>query len=146
MFGLTAGLVFGGALGATTPDLQGAVAMVTIVLMMSVLMGVQGCLAGLASGTLLRVLRGRVPAVVGVAIAVAGAWLATSLIPMVGGKFPALESSLRGLPLTLAVTALIPFMAVLRSRGRATLGWVLGAGVGVGALLLPWAWVVTSLI
>ena len=146
LFGLTAGLVFGGALSATLPDLEGAAAMVAVVIMTSILMGVQGCLAGLASGTLLRGLRGRVPAAVGLAVAVVGAWFATSLIPMAWGNFPSLDGTLRGLPLTLAVTALIPFTAVLRSRGRNTLGWILGTGVGVGALLAPWAWLVKSLI
>lgn len=114
------------------------------ILFFVLLVGIQGLLAGLAVGGLLRFLRGRIPAGMGLMVAVVGAWAATSLVPWFLGGQVGLSSTLRGLPYTLAVTVLIPLLAVFRARGKKTLPWLAVAGLTVGVSLGPWAEVVRA--
>ena len=115
---------------------------VFLVVIFAVLVTLQGVLAGLAVGGTLRLLRGRVPAWVGLVAAVFAAFLFTSIVPWLGGRPIGMAAIMAGLPYTLSVAGLIPLTAVLRSRRQSTLPWVLGAGVLVGLVVHPWGeWV-----
>jgi len=141
LFGCTSGLVGGPFIASHVPDIEGGAA-VFLVLFFAVMVSIQGVLAGLAVGSALRLLRGRVPAWAGLMAAVFAACVFTSIVPWLSGQRIGVESLMRGLPYTLAVAGLIPLTAVLRSRRQRTLPWMLGAGVLVGLVAHPWSeWV-----
>ena len=95
-------------------------------------------LAGAVAGVLLRVLRGKVPAVVGVLIAGMGVNLVGSLITVSLPWHRLASASIiegKAAPLSLAVLLMIPVIAVLRWRKQPTLPWLTMAGVLAGLLI-----------
>ena len=103
-----------------------------------ILLGFAATLAGAVAGGVLRVLRGKVPAVLGVLIAGMGVNLVGSLITV---SLPwhrlASASIIEGnaAPLSLAVLLLIPVVAVLRWRKQSPLPWLTVAGALAGLLI-----------
>jgi hypothetical protein len=114
------------------------IAGVPILVTTPLLLGFAAALAGSVAGGLLRVLRGKVSAVLGVLIAGMGVNLVGSFITM---SLPwnrlASASIIEGkaAPLSLAVLLLIPAVAVLRWRKQSPLPWLLVAGTLAGALI-----------
>ena len=121
------------ATGATT-----LVAGLPIIIVTPFLLCFAATLAGAAAGVLLRVLRGKVSAVVGVLIAGMGVNLVGSLITVSLPWHRLVPASIiegNAAPLSLAVLLMIPAVAVFRWRGRSPLPLLTAAGAIAGLLI-----------
>lgn len=108
------------------------------VLTMPLFMALLGACAGLASGLVLRILRGTVPALVGIlGAAFVGNLVPSMLVLMQPEGFNPLADLIRGQagPLAIALTLLIPLAAVYRSRGQRTWPFMLLAGCLAGGFI-----------
>ena len=106
---------------------------------------IQGILVGATIGATLRVLRGRVPAAIGVATATLAAVMASTLPGlMVGVEMLEPARFVRGLPMTIAVMAMVPLLAVFRAQQKPTMRWVLLVGAVAGALIVPASMLVSA--
>jgi len=135
--GASAGLSLALTCLAVAPSLAGA-SPLAFALLTPLLIGIAGAFAGATAGAILRALRGRVHAVVGVLLAACGANMVGSALTLARPEALALAAGAiegRAGPLSLAVLALIPAIAVLRHRGQRTLPWMVLVGALTGALI-----------
>ena len=108
------------------------------VLTMPLFMALLGACAGLASGLMLRLLRGTVSAMMGIlGAAFVGNLVPSMLVLMQPEGFNPLADLIRGQagPLAIALTLLIPLAAVYRSRGQRTWPFMLLAGCVAGVFI-----------
>lgn len=139
-----------GALGATTGLamvvtnllLYGGPAqnsLLSFLLLGPVFIGLAGAVAGAVSGLILRTLRGTVSAAWGVFLAAMGTNFVGSMLTMTAHDLfhsPATEVIVgQAAPLSLAIWALIPLVAVLRWKRQSTLPWMVLFGTLAGILI-----------
>lgn len=139
-----------GGLGATTGlamvltslALAGAPeqgSLLSFLLMGPLVIGLAGAGAGAVSGLILRALRRQVPPALGVFLAAMGTNMAGSLLTVSAHEvFQSAATEVivgQAAPLSLAVWALIPLVAVLRWRGQRTLPWLVLFGTIAGVLI-----------
>ena len=111
---------------------------VALLIFLPMIMAIQGVVVGLVTGGVLRALRGKISAALGVVVTTFAGLLASTIPGLVFGQGMFEPSRLiRGLPLTLSVLVLIPLLSVLRSQEKSTTRWILLFGVIVGAMLGP---------
>jgi hypothetical protein len=99
------------------------------------IMALEGAMSGLAAGAVLKLLRGRVPAALGLGLASIAAAVGASAWMFLDLDIN-LAHWLTWTPIwALGVACMIPVTAVRRVQNRATVGWILKAGFATGILM-----------